>query len=815
MQRKSATRTWQIIGALLILLSTLVIVGSHLEPVRAESSVTGHDHSSKQTSSNPQNIVPPPCSTIPLIQGSGFSSPCAGEVVTNVKGCITGVSSKGFYYQAILGDGNPQTSDGLYVNMLTKFEENNRGYYWPNTQKLKLGDKVLVTGKAGEYYGATAIQRIADEERPVVEKIGTCTLPDPVAVEPLFSPYQDPDYAYERYESMYVKMSFDGWVIGATKVFHSIHGDPEIAFVDYRSSIPDDKRIYHDDYTYNRGINYLNGGFNIDLPDPDFGDKIAGTEIPGVLGYGYRKWRLLPNEPVTLTTEDMPDVPHSRPEIAPGNVGFDICFFNTENLFDHLYRPLDPGGGNEPNIPDDFTPRDEAGYQERLDEVAEVLVNDMGSCAVIGLQEVENNQAVYNALAQKVTELDGSHSWSAGFAMNYEPEHNITQGFLWRDDVTILDGGVKRVAGSPYEEWSYNGLDFVRPPAHGRFLFHAGTLHEVAVNVFSVHFKSGGSPPERPREAMDMEAILTHYQENGEYAVAGGDFNDTMDSGSLQWLENSENVHDLFEDLDEEEWWTYVYNGMSEVLDHIYITQNLRESGWDISFNPVHTQADFPDSERASDHDPLVAVFQSEPCSINVEIDEPHDGSHFRPGTRFNFLIDVEHTCSHEIKRCPTFVVLQAPNPSEYYVPPSEYYYFWPSWTPDQPPDHKIIVYRNQGRTIRPIQPFYWPEGLGTGHSCLHTSVTTSDFQQIEGATDSVCFRWNEGKGQWEEKPDPRSPKETQEALEKILQQQQQKSDNHITPTKPRDLMQDPIHHLLKLLREASAHWLEWIQPNP
>jgi predicted extracellular nuclease len=58
--------------------------------------------------------APPLAATIMQIQGSGAVSPLAGQnVVTS--GVVTRVNGNGFFIQDLTGDGNPATSDGLFV----------------------------------------------------------------------------------------------------------------------------------------------------------------------------------------------------------------------------------------------------------------------------------------------------------------------------------------------------------------------------------------------------------------------------------------------------------------------------------------------------------------------------------------------------------------------------------------------------------------------------------------------------------------------------------------------------------------------------
>jgi len=48
------------------------------------------------------------------IQGSGAQSPLVGKLV-NTTGVVTRINSNGFFIQDLIGDGNPATSDGIFV----------------------------------------------------------------------------------------------------------------------------------------------------------------------------------------------------------------------------------------------------------------------------------------------------------------------------------------------------------------------------------------------------------------------------------------------------------------------------------------------------------------------------------------------------------------------------------------------------------------------------------------------------------------------------------------------------------------------------
>ena len=89
-----------------------------------------------------------PFTPISAIQGSGPVAAIAGAVTTKgvVVGDYEGPSSlRGFFIQDPTGDGDPATSDGIFV------------FNGSNTDLVSLGDVVRVTGSAGEVQGQTQI----------------------------------------------------------------------------------------------------------------------------------------------------------------------------------------------------------------------------------------------------------------------------------------------------------------------------------------------------------------------------------------------------------------------------------------------------------------------------------------------------------------------------------------------------------------------------------------------------------------------------------------------------------------------------------
>ena len=86
--------------------------------------------------------------TIMQVQGSGDATSLAGQTVT-VRGVVTILlpAFRGYGLQDLNGDGNPATSDGIFVFT-------NSTSPLPN---LNVGDLIQITGKVSEYFNQTQI----------------------------------------------------------------------------------------------------------------------------------------------------------------------------------------------------------------------------------------------------------------------------------------------------------------------------------------------------------------------------------------------------------------------------------------------------------------------------------------------------------------------------------------------------------------------------------------------------------------------------------------------------------------------------------
>ena len=111
-----------------------------------------------------------------------------------------------------------------------------------------------------------------------------------------------------------------------------------------------------------------------------------------MLAYQFGRYVLLVEDPAPIRVEDAPDVADIEAEIGPEQ--FAVCTMNLENLFD----AADDGDGDI----GDWAPADQAGFEAQLNKRAAAIREDLRGCTVIGVQEVEGKDAVWEALARAV-----------------------------------------------------------------------------------------------------------------------------------------------------------------------------------------------------------------------------------------------------------------------------------------------------------------------------------------------------------------------------------------------------------------------------
>jgi predicted extracellular nuclease len=273
---------------------------------------------------------------------------------------------------------------------------------------------------------------------------------------------------------------------------------------------------------------------------------------------------------------------------------FNLMTWNVENLFDSL----DPNPADPPKpLPSE--------YKIHLEKVASTIVA-AGAPTVVALQEVENI-----GVLEDLTE----HALLAPYA--YEPV--LIEGFDGRGiDVGYLVRGDQASILDIQQRDAPAGL-FSRPPLLLKLEVETGG--ETAVlYLLNNHFASmsGGEEATQPQRtaqaAWNLQLVQEILAAEPDALVAVmGDLNSFYDSPPIQALRDGGLLH-VLDLLPHEQRYTYIFEGESEVLDHILITPALLDLL--VRVEILHINADFPlpspdDASpwHKSDHDPVVAFF--------------------------------------------------------------------------------------------------------------------------------------------------------------------------------------------------------------
>ena len=562
------------------------------------------------------------------IQGDAHLSSYDGEVVSAVPGIVTARKSNGFYLQDPRPDRDSETSEGILVFTSAA-----------PPAAAAVGASVLVSGRVDEFRFDTAPADLTITEitQPTVTPAGTGTIAPTVIgrggvkppsnvidddsrgdvdLNPFFDPREDGIDFHESLEGMLVRIN-DAVAVGPTNGF----GEVAVLADRGRDAGPRTRRggIYVGPRDFNPERLILDDVIG-DTPAMNTGDTFAGP-IEAVVDYSFGNFKYLPLQtPVRVDRgleREVTDRP-GRDELAVGS-------FNVENL----------------------TPGDS---QVKYDALAGVLIDNMRSPDIVAVEEIQDNNGTTNngvvAADQTWQKLIDAVVAAGGPRYEYRqidpvdgadggaPGGNIRVGFLFRTDrgLEFVDraGGDSTSAVGVVETRRGAELTFSpgriepadpafnasRKPLAGEFRWRGETVIAIAN-----HFNSKGGddplfgrwqPPVRHTEAQrhQQAAIVNEFVEDVLDAdrhanvVVLGDLNDFEFSETLDILEGRE-LFNLMRLLPEKERYSYVFDGNSQVLDHILASRKAYKAL--VAYDVVHVNAEFAD--QASDHDPQVARF--------------------------------------------------------------------------------------------------------------------------------------------------------------------------------------------------------------
>lgn len=559
------------------------------------------------------------------IQGAARTSPLAGQPVTGVPGVVTAVGPSGYWFQDPQPDADPATSEALYV-------------YTASAPGVAVGDSVQVGGTVSEYRpggtGGTTNLTVTELTSPTTAVLAhNAALPaatlvgaggrvPPAAVISSvttgdvetaggFQPATDGLDFWESLEGMRVQLN-NAAVVGPRSSVGEIPVVPQGSTVRtarggilLQAADGNPERVLLDDVL-------------APTPAANVGDTLSGAAV-GVIDYSFGNFKLL----VTATPTVLPGGLAPETTAAPAAGELSTATFNVENL-----APSDP--------------------QAKFDGLAAAVVTNLRSPDLVALEEIQDNSGATDngvvAADQTLAKLTAAITSAGGPAYSYrqldpvndqdggQPGGNIRQVFLYRTDrglsftdrpgagsttadSVVNNGGVPALAYSPGRiDPTNTAFNASRKPLAGEFRWNGRPVFVIAN-----HFNSKGGdqplfgryqPPARPSETQrhaQATAVRTFTDQilavdPNAAVIVLGDLNDFEFSQTTDLLTAGGSLVDLPRTLPLPERYTYVYEGNSQVLDHILISPALAARAY--SYDIVHLNSEF--ATQLSDHDPQV-----------------------------------------------------------------------------------------------------------------------------------------------------------------------------------------------------------------
>ncbi len=567
-------------------------------------------------------LAPDPCDAsfieISALQGPTATSPYLSQAVTT-RGIVTGdyqgsVNLSGYFLQdEDGGDGDPATSDGLFV--------------FNNSLAVSAGDLIVASGTITEFNTLT--------ELGAVTTVTVCSTGHALAPTVLTLPV-DTLGDHERYEGMYV--TIPQTLTAQQNFFQGRYGQVTLA-ADGRLYNPTNGNDLGEDLEENtKRMLVLDDGLNDQNPNPipyigddntlRAGDVVSG--LTGLLDYGQinsdfniRFYRLHPTAPVTFTRVN------DRPAL-PGDVGghLRVGSFNVLNYFNG-----DGLGGGFP------TSRGADSLTEFIRQEAKIITALVALDAdVVGLMEIENDgtgaQSAIQALVDRLNEETAPGTYA--FVAEPDPGTDEIKVALIYQPAAVTPVGLA-VNYQVTDHITYTGELFDRTPLAQTFQDNlTGQTFTVIVN----HFKSKGSCPgsgpdldqgdgqgcwnlKRVEQAAGLLDFIADLQaETGDPdVIVIGDLNSYGAEDPIDTLVAGGLIDQAAQHIPAAGRYSYIFDGFSGYLDHGLSTGSLNPYitgaafwhinadepsviDYNIEFKPQDLYA--PDQFRASDHDPVL-----------------------------------------------------------------------------------------------------------------------------------------------------------------------------------------------------------------
>ena len=577
--------------------------------------------------------------TIPQIQGPGASSPYANSVQTT-EGVVTLKVGTGFFIQDPVGDGDPTTSDGIFV------------YTGSILAAVQPGDLVRVTGTVFEYTPSGAknsYTELKDVSSIITRSSGHSIVPTNVTL---------PNDNLGQVEGMLVRFTQPLTVsqnayLGARGELTLSAGRREIPTNRYPAGSPEalaltaanaSNIIVLDDgiFVAPTTIPYI--GEDNTVRSGDTVADLTGVVDFGAIGGGGAAYKLQPTVTPQFSRDNprtgAPDLPAGNVKVASANVlNFFTTFTNGNTVFGQTGQGCTVGSSTTKsncrgadNLAEFIRQRDKI--------VAELKAIDAD---VVGLMEIQNNGET--AVTYLVDQLNAS---IGGVSYAVVPKPAATGTDAIRVAMIYKPAKLGLVGGALSDAAAINN----RPPMAQTFRAANGEKFSLIVN----HLKSKGSCPSGSgpdADSNDSQSCwnATRVQQAQRLvntfvpqvaAAAGdadvliiGDLNSYGAEDPIQVITGAGFVNQLERFVRPAGMpYSYVFGGLSGYLDHALASASLSPQVAGVA--EWHLNADEPEvidynidaakpqdlydatPYRASDHDPVVISLDLQPSYRDI-----------------------------------------------------------------------------------------------------------------------------------------------------------------------------------------------------
>lgn len=363
------------------------------------------------------------------IQGNGSASPLVSQTVTT-EGVVyadlqTSALSSGFYIQDTIGDGNPLTSDGVFV-------------YNPGGMNVNVGDYVTVTGQVQEYFELTEIGNVTNIT--VNGMVANMIVPFPLNL-----PVASLD-EMEALEGMYVTCpqnlvvtdnynlgKYGELTVATDRLFiptnvtdpndavpsgTTTSGASNVAAINALTDLHERSRFLIDD---GKSASWPNPVPYIDPSTHTLRSGSTVQQITGAFTFGFSEYRIVPTVAPVFVYAPRPTVP-----VVSGDIK--VASFNILNFFSTIDDGVNGARGAD-------SPAEYVRQRSKLIATLDSLDAD-----IYALIEVENNAATPDSIVHALNAAVGSQAYALATESPYTGTYAIKNVFIYKIGVvTPLD----------------------------------------------------------------------------------------------------------------------------------------------------------------------------------------------------------------------------------------------------------------------------------------------------------------------------------------------------------------------------------------